>query len=1062
MPSFTIAGALLALADPDNDPWGWGQWQSLTGYHTAPWLVDNGPQNIVHRSAQTREAVSSFVSLFFAAHVDEKLQVTQRKSDSHVEGRAAWTSFVSANWKLVWKVQDLIDSTLKEQSCGPYEVMSRRQSRELPTLERAQVKRAYPFLAHALFGEDGTVDTTASFLKDNVQDFIERYLASSDKVITLLQRYTDPESVKQIEDQRQQLIDMLGAMGLDKSGKSNKMRVPKLLRDALEKLATTDQVSALECTIHEFMERLTDQDMQNIPTLDFKLPPAVAWKEGVEDFADKSEDNLWRMLGLGQMRALPHFQTKTNPTASIKPWSIEGQTWLEENNAAVPLRPKWHQVVGIVKMMDKVLKGEPLLLMNEVGVGKTMQAVGVIACTAYFRDFYQTHEQFPGMFSKYKCISTGANLPDLPTILVCPTNLHAQLTSEIEHYLRRGTFDLLPYTGKLQQREQWWETIWTQSKMSPGRCIVLVPQTALQSDSDTIWVASDHDTGAQPRFALLHNKWVKQTVYGQQWGLFVMDEAHVARKYNRIYVAMRALHQQANVTIVLTATPVLTRPSDNLDTTLLRIMVGNDKYANEEASEYRSSILNWMNVMRDKFAGSVIRRTVDSKDCNQQPISGLPPHTEHPLLVLMYDWERKNLHNIVKELVDDHPTAAYYGAGKRNTDSVTVKLDVLGKVLDYHLEQDGRQPVTAADNGRDIQPDDHYGSFDLNPAEPDKIVVYSAFPTSNQAILDILSIYGIKAVELNGSVPLRKHQAAIDAFRMSTRDSGPRVLILSGVGMDTLWSDQEDAQLRGCVWHQPQPKQVHVYRLVATGTSDVFLNNISFDKGVMHAVFVGTEVVIRKAFLGHAEEDDALLSLVSDDDQEHIAIGNDMDVDEPTSPKATGKGKAKTKPKRRVTRQEKGKKLDDTAKGSSLRTLRKRKPSQEQLDATVVKPKKTRKSANVPLLSTAGPSSFSGEHGTSTAGNISLPDIETLRASNPNFDRDPYQDEDAAMAALQHGFARASTEPPSSPLSTVPPMSESEDVTEGSTKGRGRRGRGSSGGRGQRQSSRQAAVRGQK
>ncbi|EGN97047.1 hypothetical protein SERLA73DRAFT_75893 [Serpula lacrymans var. lacrymans S7.3] len=203
---------------------------------------------------------------------------------------------------------------------------------------------------------------------------IRRYLASSDKLITLLQHYANPESVKQIEDQRRQLIDMLGAMGLYKSGKSNKMRVPKLLRDALEKLANTDQVSGLERAIHKFMERLTDQDMQAMPTLDFELPPVIAWKEGVEDFADKSEDDLWRMLGLEQTRALPHFQTKTDPTASIKPWSIKGQTWLDENNTAVPLQPKWHQLVGIVKMMDKVLKGEPLLLMDKVGVGKMMQA----------------------------------------------------------------------------------------------------------------------------------------------------------------------------------------------------------------------------------------------------------------------------------------------------------------------------------------------------------------------------------------------------------------------------------------------------------------------------------------------------------------------------------------------------------------------------------------------------------------------------------------------------------------------------------------------------------------
>ncbi|EGN94622.1 hypothetical protein SERLA73DRAFT_155416 [Serpula lacrymans var. lacrymans S7.3] len=232
MPSFTIAG--------------WGRWQAITGYPTAPWLVEDGAQNIVHWSVQMREVISSFVASFFAAPASKKLRVTQRKSDAHVEGRTAWTSFVSANWKSVWKAQDIIDATLKEQSCGPYKAMGRRKSRNLPTLERAQVHKAYPFLAYALFGEDSAANATATFLKDNVQDFLERimacmwnrywknlnrervkmvelqatvktswlarirhYLASSDKLITLLKRYNDPESVKQIKDQRQQICTMI-------------------------------------------------------------------------------------------------------------------------------------------------------------------------------------------------------------------------------------------------------------------------------------------------------------------------------------------------------------------------------------------------------------------------------------------------------------------------------------------------------------------------------------------------------------------------------------------------------------------------------------------------------------------------------------------------------------------------------------------------------------------------------------------------------------------------------------------------------------------------------------
>lgn len=66
---------------------------------------------------------------------------------------------------------------------------------------------------------------------------------------------------------------------------------------------------------------------------------------------------------------------------------------------------------------------------------------------------------------------------------------------------------------------------------------------------------------------------------------------------------------------------------------------------------------------------------------------------------------------------------------------------------------------------------------------------------------------------------------------------------------DTLWSAQEDGQLIGRIWRQPQPKQVHVYRLIAQGTSDVFLNNISFDKSIMHQTFMGVSPAIRKCKL---------------------------------------------------------------------------------------------------------------------------------------------------------------------------------------------------------------------
>lgn len=46
----------------------------------------------------------------------------------------------------------------------------------------------------------------------------------------------------------------------------------------------------------------------------------------------------------------------------------------------------------------------------------------------------------------------------------------------------------------------------------------------------------------------------------------------------------------------------------------------------------------------------------------------------------------------------------------------------------------------------------------------------------------ILDLHGILAVELNGKTPMHRRKAVLENFRVSTRESGPRVLILSGVG----------------------------------------------------------------------------------------------------------------------------------------------------------------------------------------------------------------------------------------------------------------------------------------
>jgi hypothetical protein len=134
--------------------------------------------------------------------------------------------------------------------------------------------------------------------------------------------------------------------------------------------------------------------------LDFEETiPLADWRSGVEEYAECSTDDLWQQLGLDQSKQLPFFQTYTDPNDVISPWSEDGQAWLDDAlNEKSILAPHWHQLVGILRMIDRALLGEPVMLMDGVGIGKTMQAVGVIACLAHYHDYYKMHGMFPGKF----------------------------------------------------------------------------------------------------------------------------------------------------------------------------------------------------------------------------------------------------------------------------------------------------------------------------------------------------------------------------------------------------------------------------------------------------------------------------------------------------------------------------------------------------------------------------------------------------------------------------------------------------------------------------------------
>ncbi|KAG2359170.1 P-loop containing nucleoside triphosphate hydrolase protein [Suillus spraguei] len=891
MPTTSYALALIQLwiANPAL-PWSSHAWQSLTHIQGNPWEYNRADATAATHVAEwtvgKAQAVEAFLNNCQTAE-DPAEHYSVKRKDNDYEGRSAWNAWVKKSWAK-WNINKLLDNILKENGCEPHDAMARAKCKtpdDFPTLEEAQVKQVTANkLADALFGDDAFTD--GSFLEPSVMNFVnvllvltwsreveEQWLgkpASHDwgKCKThigqhphlpeetrisshTLSLFKDEETVEKLDARRKQVNAMLAAAKKDKdSTKAESIaRLPKSLRDALDKLATEDEVKELEILIESTLGAMVPSDGDEV----------------VIDFTEiLIDDDLWEHLGLSEKK-LPFFQTRTDPDATIDPWSEEGQQWLDDPHGhAQNLAPRWHQLVGILRLIDRVLDGRPVMLMDGVGVGKTMQAVGLIACLAHYREHYRKHGRFPGKFAQRSYKKSGGNIPDLPTVIMSPPNLQHQWMSEIQRYLRRATFDVLPYSGKYGARLEWWGKAWTQCQQPPVRRIILATTNAAQDDATIVFVENDRDSYGKPTPSTRFGRLSPNTLFGYDYNVTFFDEAHCARKYNKVHVAARGLQEKSHSMVAMTATPVTTslrtfglwrrdrkaQKEAGVESSILRgVLVGNH---NSEAAqeEYLPSMKKWMSRMREWFSPAVILHL------------GLPPYYDHNLKIKLLDWEMENLRNIARGYLDDCPIVGmsknFYVEFRRSilhpymnpteewswtkpksleewdtSDTKSMKLDVLAKLLKYHLEADCRQSLMMDESG--------------------------PFIMSNHAIMDILDLYGIHALELNGQTPMRKRKGILDEFRSSTRTKGARVLILSGVGMDTLWSEQDDRQLRGRIYRHPQTKEVHVYRAIALKTADVFLNNISFSKGAMHEAFVGAVQEFRCMF----DDDGAMGDLIS-------------------------------------------------------------------------------------------------------------------------------------------------------------------------------------------------------
>jgi hypothetical protein len=149
----------------------------------------------------------------------------------------------------------------------------------------------------------------------------------------------------------------------------------------LGRLSTEKEATAMS---EQLADRLELESAHMEDSVEFSLdPPAEAeeWSEGVEDLKNATPETLYRLLGLDE----PHIP-------GFNKYIVED---VEAGGEAKEFHMRWHQLVGTVKLLERALTSDPVLLMDDVGLGKTTQVLAMFAMLEYYRKYHELHMRYP-------------------------------------------------------------------------------------------------------------------------------------------------------------------------------------------------------------------------------------------------------------------------------------------------------------------------------------------------------------------------------------------------------------------------------------------------------------------------------------------------------------------------------------------------------------------------------------------------------------------------------------------------------------------------------------------
>ncbi|EAU80360.1 hypothetical protein CC1G_12776 [Coprinopsis cinerea okayama7 len=637
---------------------------------------------------------------------------------------------------------------------------------------------------------------------------------------------------------------------------------------------------------------------------------------GVEVESGMSGSQLFHNLDFDG--GTPFLFNKQRHRDGLSPWETDFDKLKIDNPSALePLKLHWHQGAGVHSVIRHIFHKDPspahpsgILLADDVGIGKTIQSAATIAFLANLALRQERGLTLPPIIRDFPHLKDFATLPALPHLILVPPTLLGQWEHELKCYFRPKSVEILVYGRNASESGSFWSAggPFQSSKHHPAHKIILASQTTVQREFRSLY------SGNRPPKSL---PWVTpdklpgyasaagSTLFGRQYLTVVFDEAQGARNTGQKHSSALQILEQAQVRLVLTATPLQTSTKD---ISAMGRMVGIPHFFQREAYEEERADANALRRaklertedfdeedgddpvrslqivisarLQAKFQGLLIKRAPDSLDFEGKPLIALPPLRVIHGLVKLTERERELIEEVTEHGLESASIAnsrnitssSFYLAHRQTVtfaredpnesipefetleaweERKSTKIDTVVKVAKWLTSRDDA-PIPEFHEGEVIYPDPPASStFTRNR----KVLVYQEFPSFTGLVRNIFRLHGVKVLAIDGATPIDQRSSIVATFNT---DPEYRVLIFSKVGatglnltranvvlfLDQPWSAQDERQIIGRAYRQRQTREVTVIHILAEDTADITLSLLARGKKDMLDAFLNlnTEV----------------------------------------------------------------------------------------------------------------------------------------------------------------------------------------------------------------------------